>query len=73
MDSPLCVFSPNPLQELPAEDVLQLIKMRYELLAAIPLPENPPELTLAPILLPAQLNLHDFINGAPVVSGSLMA
>ena len=57
---------------VPTEDVPQLIKMRHELLATIPLPENHPELTLSPIVLPAQITLHDFINGSPVVSDLLM-
>ncbi|KAH6919293.1 hypothetical protein BKA70DRAFT_1394622 [Coprinopsis sp. MPI-PUGE-AT-0042] len=60
------VMAAHQREEVPAEDIPQLIKMRYELLAVIPLPENPPELTLAPIVLPAQITLHDFINGAPV-------
>lgn len=54
--------------EVPSEDIPQLVKMRHDILATIALPDNPPELTLAPIVLPGQVTLHDFINGAPIVS-----
>ncbi|KAJ2929854.1 hypothetical protein H1R20_g7243, partial [Candolleomyces eurysporus] len=48
-----------------AQDVAELIQVRNDMLAAIPLPENAPDISLVPITLPPQVTLHEFLNSAP--------
>ncbi|KAJ6455947.1 hypothetical protein C8R47DRAFT_1029492, partial [Mycena vitilis] len=45
-----------------------IIKARHALLAAIPLPADPPDDTLKPIIIPAPFTLHEFLANA---TGSL--
>ncbi|KAJ6630320.1 hypothetical protein B0H10DRAFT_2349520 [Mycena sp. CBHHK59/15] len=47
-----------------------IIKARHAILAAIPLPPDPPDDTLKPIVIPASFTLHEFLANA---SGSLKA
>ncbi|RXW16121.1 hypothetical protein EST38_g9736 [Candolleomyces aberdarensis] len=48
-----------------AQDVAELIQVRNDMLAVIPLPENAPDISLVPITLPPQVTLHEFLNSAP--------
>ncbi|TFK20120.1 hypothetical protein FA15DRAFT_625850 [Coprinopsis marcescibilis] len=50
----------------PVENIVELINARNDLLYGIPLPDSSPDMTLDPILLPPQVTLHEFLNGAPV-------
>ncbi|KAJ7221463.1 hypothetical protein GGX14DRAFT_429784 [Mycena pura] len=42
-----------------------IIKARHALLATIPLPENPPDDTLKPIVIPPSFTLQEFLANAP--------
>ncbi|PPQ80183.1 hypothetical protein CVT24_006590 [Panaeolus cyanescens] len=47
------------------DDPAELVRAREELLAAIPLPDNPPDPTLSAIVIPPPFSLHEFLNTAP--------
>ncbi|KAF8172089.1 hypothetical protein BJ912DRAFT_911328 [Pholiota molesta] len=51
--------------EASADDPQELVKARNAVLADIPLPDSPPDATLAAIVFPPPVTLHEFLNLAP--------
>ncbi|KAF9032980.1 hypothetical protein BJ165DRAFT_1568111, partial [Panaeolus papilionaceus] len=64
IDSPVSFVS-AVYQPPHTTDLAELVKAREELLAAIPLPDNPPDPTLSAIIIPPPFSLHEFLNTAP--------
>ncbi len=54
------------------DDPQALVNARNAKLASIPLPDNPPDVTLTAIMIPAPFTLHEFLNMAPAVSISIL-
>jgi hypothetical protein len=67
------------VQTLTAEEPEDIVNARFAILASIPLPDNPPDDTLKPIVLPPTCSLHEFLNSTsgvrrlPVLSSSVVA
>lgn len=49
-----------------------MVNARFAILASIPLPGNPPDDTLKPIVLPPTCTLHEFLSSTSGVSSCLM-
>lgn len=69
--SPLAVSTPilpgppreeRSVQTLISEEPEDMVNGRFSVLASIPLPENPPDDTLKPIVLPPTCTLHEFLS-----------
>jgi hypothetical protein len=66
-------FTPPPFQDMhtapKSNEPEDIIKARHALLATIPLPLDPPDDTLKPIVIPPPFTLHEFLaNASGVIS-----
>ncbi|KXN91932.1 hypothetical protein AN958_11317, partial [Leucoagaricus sp. SymC.cos] len=75
--SPLAISTPTfsgvsredrSVQTFVSEEPGDMVHARFAILASIPLPENPPDDTLKPIVLPPTCTLHEFLSST---SGTL--
>jgi hypothetical protein len=56
------------LQSKPTAEAEDLIRVRNEMLAALPLPLGFPDEVLSPIVIPRPLTLHEFLGSVSGVS-----
>ncbi|KAF9441637.1 hypothetical protein P691DRAFT_470890 [Macrolepiota fuliginosa MF-IS2] len=68
------VQAPSPVREersvqtFVPEEPEDMVNTRFAILASIPLPDNPPDDTLKPIVLPPACTLHEFLSSTSGVS-----
>jgi len=54
-----------------SEEPADMVNARFAILASIPLPDNPPDDTLKPIVLPPICTLHEFLGSTSGVRQTL--
>lgn len=59
------------VQTMVSEEPADMVNARFAILASIPLPDNPPDDTLKPIVLPPICTLHEFLGSTSGVRRTL--